>query len=419
MRPIFAPDTTNLQPLAMTHQLDLLRPLFADMKTIRFCTHREIACCYTNTREPEMLYIEVHYKAMGNPRVEWYRLRYPLIDDAAYGVSHDEMLPKRQLYAAIYETNQIKAPTIRLHLDETHTCFGCLKDHALAMITAYNPQNALQNHEHNVSNNERLEQRIIALGYSAIGCIGGVGEHQEPGFLIADITFDKALELGREFGQYSIFYATKETMGYYESAYGYPVYFTTIEHRRILNQEQREEAQYRAQEREAKRAKALYEEQVHHQPIDISRELAYFTCKREIEELFERISDQGMGVLEIMARQHVPREQVVEAAKRMGEDFKSRLHAQGFDAVTEKMIALLLRRHGIQPYKAHAKAVVALYRTYREDNEQLNQKLFEKLQEVLGAFDGTSVPKTAEAIVYVLQLASKWFSEAWKIGVKK
>lgn len=83
------------------------------------------------------------------------------------------------------------------------------------IITGYNPNNCNMTATYNKSANQKLITRLQALGLEYIGCIGGCFGHYEDSFCVFGISLENALELGKEFGQYSIFYFQEPSQGHY------------------------------------------------------------------------------------------------------------------------------------------------------------------------------------------------------------
>jgi len=79
-----------------------------------------------------------------------------------------------------------------------------------AVITAYNPQNMIYNSFLNFLRNTELESVIKAFDYESYLSIGELYDYSEESFLIYDIKKEEAVNLGKKFDQYSIFYNSGE-----------------------------------------------------------------------------------------------------------------------------------------------------------------------------------------------------------------
>jgi len=79
-----------------------------------------------------------------------------------------------------------------------------------AIITAHNPQGMIYNGLLNFLRNTELESVIKAFGYETYLSIGELFDHSEESFIIYDIEKSDALEIGKKFDQYTIFYNSGE-----------------------------------------------------------------------------------------------------------------------------------------------------------------------------------------------------------------
>ena len=85
-----------------------------------------------------------------------------------------------------------------------------------AIITAFNPKNKPLSEIENISKNIELEKDISVYKYEK--SVGFLDNHKEDSFCIYDISFEKAIELGKKYKQYSIFFNYGKTCGYYLSS---------------------------------------------------------------------------------------------------------------------------------------------------------------------------------------------------------
>ena len=75
-----------------------------------------------------------------------------------------------------------------------------------AIITAWNPMNNSHSLESNIAMNKQLKEKIESLKYVYKSTVGKCDGHSEDSFIVYRLPKRLALELGREFKQYSIFY---------------------------------------------------------------------------------------------------------------------------------------------------------------------------------------------------------------------
>ena len=87
-----------------------------------------------------------------------------------------------------------------------------------AILTAWNPMNKHFSKEANIWLNKKLEIQIKSLQYAYEKSVGACDGHSEESFIVYRIPKNKALELGREFEQYSIFYNDSSSLEYVECA---------------------------------------------------------------------------------------------------------------------------------------------------------------------------------------------------------
>jgi hypothetical protein len=79
-----------------------------------------------------------------------------------------------------------------------------------AIITAHNPKGIILNEFLNFLRNTELEIILKSFGYEYYSSIGELFDHSEYSFIIYDIEKDDALNIGKQFDQYSIFYNSGE-----------------------------------------------------------------------------------------------------------------------------------------------------------------------------------------------------------------
>ncbi len=82
-----------------------------------------------------------------------------------------------------------------------------------AIITAWNPINDSRSIEANIFMNNKLKEKIKSLKYVYTPAVGKYNEHSEDSFIIYRLPKRLALELGREFNQYSVFYNDSRYLG--------------------------------------------------------------------------------------------------------------------------------------------------------------------------------------------------------------
>lgn len=93
-------------------------------------------------------------------------------------------------------------------------------DKAFAILTAWNPNNQPLSLEENTVRNTQLFALLLDRGYAFDEALGYLDEHSEESYCIYGITFDEAIDLGKMFDQYAIFYRSIESVGYYACASG-------------------------------------------------------------------------------------------------------------------------------------------------------------------------------------------------------
>jgi len=103
-----------------------------------------------------------------------------------------------------------------------------MPDHELfgkpfAIITACNPNNKTMDAATNVARQQALEHELKRRGLRFESALGYLEQHYEESFCVYDISLQEALDLGRKFCQYSVFYHGDKCVGYYEVATSLPI----------------------------------------------------------------------------------------------------------------------------------------------------------------------------------------------------
>lgn len=93
---------------------------------------------------------------------------------------------------------------------------GAPFDDSFVIITAYNPMNIKHSHGQNEEFNKVLYDVLYERKHQFYSAIGYLDEHEEESYCVFDIGFDEAIELGKYFRQYSIFYKGTKMAGYYD-----------------------------------------------------------------------------------------------------------------------------------------------------------------------------------------------------------
>lgn len=91
-------------------------------------------------------------------------------------------------------------------------------DKSLAILTACNPNNIPLTPEDNTKRNSLLFTLLMERDYFFDEALGYLEEHSEESYCIYGIGFEEAIELGKMFEQYAIFYRSATHVGYYECA---------------------------------------------------------------------------------------------------------------------------------------------------------------------------------------------------------
>ena len=117
-------------------------------------------------------------------------------------------------YMDIYKMNHFKINDIVFSFEDIPE--GRLFSKTFAILTAWNPNNEPTNDAINAENNEQLEKELQHMGLSFDRAVGYLDDHKEESYCVFDISFAQAIELGKMFHQYSIFYNDIKSLGYYE-----------------------------------------------------------------------------------------------------------------------------------------------------------------------------------------------------------
>ncbi len=86
-------------------------------------------------------------------------------------------------------------------------------DRTFAIITAQNPHNQQLRPEENSMLNQKLYSELCS-GYVLLNARGCLEEHCEDGYLVYDITLEDAVDIGRKYRQYAIFYNSGDKLNY-------------------------------------------------------------------------------------------------------------------------------------------------------------------------------------------------------------
>ncbi len=116
-------------------------------------------------------------------------------------------------YMEIYKKNHFKINDIVFTFEDVPE--DKLFSKRFAIITAWNPNNEPPTDAINIHNNELLVKELEQMDLSFDDALGYLGEHQEESYCVYDISFTQAIELGKRFQQYSIFYNDTQSIGYY------------------------------------------------------------------------------------------------------------------------------------------------------------------------------------------------------------
>ena len=90
-------------------------------------------------------------------------------------------------------------------------------DRTFAIITAHNPYNQPLRSEENRLLDQKLYSDLYS-DYEFLHAKGCLEDHCEDGYLVYDITLEDAIEIGRKYSQYAIFYNSGDTLSYISCA---------------------------------------------------------------------------------------------------------------------------------------------------------------------------------------------------------
>ena len=111
-------------------------------------------------------------------------------------------------YAKIYLHNRYEI-VLSSHTTYTfslkHFTDDPLFDSTFAIITAFNPHNNTLSYQENHFRNQKLYKELNSK-YDILEAKGCHEGHCEEGFLVFDINFQAAIELGQKYEQYAVFY---------------------------------------------------------------------------------------------------------------------------------------------------------------------------------------------------------------------
>jgi hypothetical protein len=91
-------------------------------------------------------------------------------------------------------------------------------DKPFAILTAWNPNNTLLSSVENLKRNTLLFTLLMERDYLFDEALGYLEEHSEESYCIYEIGFEEAIELGKAFDQYAIFFSSDTHVGYYMCA---------------------------------------------------------------------------------------------------------------------------------------------------------------------------------------------------------
>jgi len=87
-------------------------------------------------------------------------------------------------------------------------------DKVFAILTAWNPNNLPLSLEENTVRNTQLFA-LLERDYVFDRALGYLDGHSEESYCVYGIDFEEAIDLGKMFDQYAIFYRSMESVGYY------------------------------------------------------------------------------------------------------------------------------------------------------------------------------------------------------------
>ncbi|MDX2006821.1 MAG: DUF3293 domain-containing protein [Meiothermus sp.] len=114
--------------------------------------------------------------------------------------------------AALYHSAIYKADGIAFVLTEQPTGVVLFEGRKFAIITAHNPQSEPLPEKENRQRNKALEQDLMSDSLEYTFSIGESpdGTWVEEGFAVFDLELEKALKLGRKYGQHAILWGEGE-----------------------------------------------------------------------------------------------------------------------------------------------------------------------------------------------------------------
>ncbi len=99
---------------------------------------------------------------------------------------------------------------------------------SFVIITAWNPENTTLSELENIQNNQRLEKVLESMGKDFVPALGYLDKHSEESYCVFKLDLQQALDLGKRFHQFSIFYYGCDFLGYYEVATSQPILERTL-----------------------------------------------------------------------------------------------------------------------------------------------------------------------------------------------
>lgn len=124
----------------------------------------------------------------------------------------------KYIYDQTHFSITLKSKIIHFTIDTLP--FDAPLDKAFVILTAWNPNNQPLSLEENTVRNTQLFALLLERDYAFDIALGYLDEHSEESYCIYGIDFKEAIDLGRMFNQYAIFYRSMESVGYYECASG-------------------------------------------------------------------------------------------------------------------------------------------------------------------------------------------------------
>ena len=111
-----------------------------------------------------------------------------------------------------YTTAVYKAGGLAFTLDSEDTGTVLFSSRAFAIVTAHNPRSERLSDEANERRHEELEKVLLERNATFGPSVGESpdGEWREEGVILYDISLERALELGRRFGQHAVLYGQGE-----------------------------------------------------------------------------------------------------------------------------------------------------------------------------------------------------------------